>query len=133
MKETFTIRKDFITVEGYFPEIGDGLAEVPTKAEYDDFRQRANAVFERLDKEVHELEDRIAALEEKSPYNKKTTMSITNCQGHSFELEGTAKQLEDFEAERKDIEDVLFPGALTLQNIRDLALKRGLTVKGYSK
>lgn len=68
------IRKDFITVEGCFRD-EPMMAEVPTKAEYDDFRRRANAVFERLDKEVHELEDKIVALETKKDAIKSTSKS----------------------------------------------------------
>lgn len=59
-----TRRKDFITVESCFRD-EPMMTEVPTKAEYDEFRHRVKSVVERLDKEIHELEDRIAALETK--------------------------------------------------------------------
>lgn len=68
------IRKNFITVEGCFHD-DPMMAEVPTKAEYDDFRRRVNAVFERIDKEVHELEDRIKALESKKDVTESTFKS----------------------------------------------------------
>ena len=68
------IRKDFITVEGCFRD-EPMMAEVPTKAEYDDFRRRANAVFELLGKEVHELDDRIKALESKKDVTESTSKS----------------------------------------------------------
>lgn len=68
------IRKDFIKVEGCFCD-EPMMAEVPTKVEYDDFRRRVNAVFERLDKEVHELEDRIKALETKKDTTKSGSTS----------------------------------------------------------
>lgn len=99
------IRKDFITVEGCFRD-GPMMTEVPTKAEYDDFRQRVNAVVERLDKEISELEDRIKTLETKGGATKSRFTSkfergaapnisfqndghkcIIECEEHTYELE----------------------------------------------
>lgn len=68
------IRKDFITVESCFRD-EPMMTEVPTKVEYDDFRRRVSAVFERLDKEIDELVDRITALETKKDATESTSKS----------------------------------------------------------
>ena len=84
------IRKDFITVEGCFRD-EPMMTEVPTKAEYDDFRQRVAAVFERIDKEVHELEDRIKALETKKNATESTSKSTVKVDETFIEDEVTLR------------------------------------------
>lgn len=145
------IRKDFVTVHGIFKGIGEEWVEVPTKEEYDDFRQRVGSALDLADKKIISLEDRIAALEdrnsvpttenvadwlheakeeyEESLDNEKTQMTIMNGKGDTLELEGTKKQIEAFEAERRKKNVALFPKALSFVKIVELALERGLTVK----
>jgi hypothetical protein len=97
-----TRRKDFITVEGCFRD-DLMMAEVPTKAEYDDFRQRSNAVVERLDKKVHELEDRIAKLEtKKMPPSPNPRSSLDEISAEISILEHELKH------NRQEINDLFF-------------------------
>lgn len=66
------IRKDFLEVEGYFPGYA-GLESslVPTKEEYDDFRQRICKVLDVL-------ESRIAAIEKSIDKSKEELIGGTN-------------------------------------------------------
>lgn len=52
--------KDFALVHGYFREAGDADGEmvlVPTKEEYNDFRQRVNSIIDMLSKRIEALEN----------------------------------------------------------------------------
>ncbi len=60
------IRKDFITVTGLSISSDTVTyvdAKVPTKEEYDDFRQRVSSAFDMANEKIHALEERISALE----------------------------------------------------------------------
>lgn len=61
--------------------------------------------------------------------NEKTRMTLMNGAGDTCELEGTEKQIEAFEAERKERNDALFPSCMSFIETVSLALEHGLTVK----
>lgn len=61
--------------------------------------------------------------------NKNTQIALMDGAGDTLELEGTKKQIEAFEAERKKRNDALFPRALSFVKSIELALEHGLTVK----
>ena len=133
------IRKDFITVTGL--SISDTVTyvdvQVPTKEEYDDFRQRVSSAFDMVNEKIHALEERISILEsnveKKHTSNptvdgKKIKVSLASTRG-PIELEGTEEQLNTFWAERKERDDALFPRFLSFENIVSLAIGCGLSVK----
>lgn len=60
---------------------------------------------------------------------ENTTLTLMNCAGDILELEGTEKQFEAFEAERKQRNGTLFPNAMSLIETVSLALEHGLSVK----
>lgn len=59
----------------------------------------------------------------------KITMSLMNGEGHMLEIEGTEKQIEAFEAERKECNEALFPSAMSFEKTVGLALEHGLSIK----
>lgn len=63
------------------------------------------------------------------PGTEKTKYSLMNGVGDWIELEGTEKQIEAFEAERKEKNDALFPRHMSFIKTIELALEHGLTVK----
>lgn len=58
-----------------------------------------------------------------------TTLTFFNGEGHMLELEGTEKHFADFQAERKERNDALFPRCMSLIDIISLALEHGLSIK----
>ncbi len=107
--------------------------DVPTKEEYKYFRENVSYYLERLGSRIAVLEkeaEKESPKEEFEPAtDKKTKIALMNGEGHMLELEGTEKQIEDFEAERKEKNDALFPRALSFVKIVELALEHGLSVK----
>lgn len=65
----------------------------------------------------------------KSVFEERITLNIINPRGDTLELEGTIKQIEAFEAERKERNDAMFPRFISLKSTLSLALKHGLSVK----
>jgi hypothetical protein len=49
--------------------------------------------------------------------------------GDVLKLEGTIKQIEAFEAERKERNAAMFPRGMSFKSTRDLAFKHGLSIK----
>lgn len=97
-----------------------------TKEGYDELVRRINKRFE-------ELESKVAALEDE----KKTVpftdgmalLTLMNTKGDMLELEGTEKHFADFEAERKERNDALFPSCMSLIDTISLALEHGLSLR----
>lgn len=116
----------YVTVKTVFGE----EVLVPTKEEYKYFRENVSYYLERLGSRIAALEgDRNSVPTKESPDNKKTKIALMNCVGDVLELEGTEKQIEVFEAERKERNDLLFPSAMSFMKTAELALEHGLTVK----
>lgn len=64
-----------------------------------------------------------------SPAAGITQVTLMNGAGDTLELEGTEKQIEAFEEERKEMNEILFPYHMSYIRVTELALKHGLTVK----
>ena len=60
---------------------------------------------------------------------KNTQATLITGAGDILELEGTGKQIEAFEAKRKEKNDALFPSCMSFIKTIELALEHGLTVK----
>ena len=56
-------------------------------------------------------------------------LTLMNAEGHILVLEGTVKQIEAFEAERKERNDAMFPRAMSFMSTLSLALEHGLSTK----
>lgn len=115
------IRKDFLEVEGYFPgHAGLESSLVPTKEEYDDFRQR-------ICKALDALESRIAATETVKPDLCTALCSIPDT--GLLELTGTEEQCERFSEIRKALDNFYFPKFVPGNKLLKEALDIGLSVK----
>lgn len=55
--------------------------------------------------------------------------TLINLEGDILKLEGTIKQIEAFEAERKERNDAMFPRAMSFKSTLNLAYKHGLSAK----
>lgn len=101
---------------------------VPTEEEYNDYREKVNQCFERLNAKVEALEKERPKKEE--PFTDgKIILTLMNGKGDMLELEGTEKHFVDFEAERKERNDALFPSGMSLIDTISLALEHGLSVR----
>ena len=82
------IRNDFVTVHGIFKGMCEEWVAVPTKEEYDDFRQRVGSVLDWADKKIRALESRITALEEERPTEENIAEWIRQAEAEAeFEAE----------------------------------------------
>lgn len=96
---------------------------VPTEEEYNDYREKVNQCFERLNAKVEALECRTV---KKTDVYKVSLVSIANGE---LELTGTEEQQRAFEISREQIDKSLFPRFLTMDKLVLLALDCGLSVK----
>ncbi len=81
------IRKYFINVKGKFDGIGYGEAYVPTKEEYDDFRERVSKCIDGLNKRIDTLNDKIEILEkekEKKTPNKECKITVDDSLNNAY-------------------------------------------------
>lgn len=102
---------------------------VPTKEEYDDYRERVNRCFERLNAKVEALEN---GTEKESPKEEKPKMytaTLFSLAGGTLEIIGTKEQHQIFDRSRETINESLFPRFLTRDKLVKLALDCGLSVK----
>lgn len=70
------IRKNFITVHGFFSGIGKDYADVPTREEYDDFRRRMSYFIDSFNERVSALENNT---EKKSPQKEENASKWSGC------------------------------------------------------
>lgn len=116
----------FVKVQG----VGEYVDyDVPTKDEYDDYRDKVNQCFERLYAKVEALEKET---EKESPKVEKSevyTATLFSIVGSTLELTGTKEQHQVFDKSREIIDESLFPRFLTWDKLVKLALDCGLSVK----
>lgn len=120
------ISKDFALVHGYFREAGDADGEmvlVPTKEEYNDFKQRIDNRFDVLFKRIEALEGRTG---KKTDVYEATMPSIVVS---GLKLTGTDEQHKLFKELREEANKILFPRFLAQDDLVFLALNCGLSVK----
>lgn len=131
MKENYT---RFIKIGcNKFLSCKEEYFDVPTKEEYDDYRERVNNYLEELESRIKALEEERNILQTKESSEKKDSdtckASICSIAEGEIELFGTIAQHRIFEKSREEIDKSLFPRFLTREKLVLLAVDCGLSVR----